>query len=190
MLKLTFDEFALGGYPQKGPVSEVGMGMRNDIERSGSSELRSERLKSLGMIASGIAHDLNGPLATVKACSQGLLKRLLKDNIDRTLFKEYLEIIEEEIGRCTYITNAILRFLRQEKGSYDQGVDIHASLDKTIEMVRLQERCGETAIVRNYEKSAAIVLGNECELRQAFLSIIGNALEIETEPYANRGNTA
>ena len=135
-------------------------------------------MNSLGMIASGIAHELNGPLATLKACSQGLLKRLQKEEIDRTLFKEYLEIMEEEIGRCMYITNNVLRFIQQEKGSYDQDIDIHASLDKTIDMVRLQGRCGERTVVRNYEKSGLIVLGNECELRQAFLSIIINALDI------------
>ena len=101
-----------------------------------------------------------------------------KEEIDRTLFKEYLDIMEEEIGRCMYITNNVLRFIQQEKGSYDQGIDIHASLDKTIDMVRLQGRCGERTVVRNYEKSGLIVLGNECELRQAFLSIIINALDI------------
>ncbi len=152
--------------------------MRSDVNKSESASFIKERLNSLGMIASGIAHELNGPLATVRACSQGLLKRLQKEEIDRTLFKEYLDIIEEEIGRCMYITNNVLRFIQQEKGPYDQGIDIHASLDKTIDMVRLQGRCGERTVVRNYEKNGLIVLGNECELRQAFLSIIVNALDI------------
>ena len=171
-----FDDSAFERDLPKAFLTEVAMS--TDIDKSESGSLTKERLNSLGMIASGIAHDLNGPLATIRACSQGLLKRLQKEEIDRILFKEYLDIIDEEIMRCMYITNNILRFIQHEKGSYDQGVDIHASLDKTIDMVKLQGRCGERTVVRNYEKGALIVLGNECELRQAFLSIIVNALDI------------
>lgn len=152
--------------------------MSTDITKMASTSLTHERLKTLGMIASGIAHELNGPLTTIRACSQGLLNRLQKDKIDRVLFKEYLEIVAEEILRCMYITDNILRFIKDEKGSCDQSVDIHASLDKAIDMVKMQGRCQEITIVRNYVRTAPTVLGNECELRQTFSSIIVNALDV------------
>lgn len=137
-----------------------------------------EKLNSLGMAASGIAHELNGPLATVKACSEGLLRRLEKKKFDPDLFKNYLEIIEEEVERCVFITGNILRYLRGSDEARDHVVDIHASLEKTINMVNLLGRCEKIQIIRKYEKRKLLIFGNEGEFRQAFLSIIVNALDV------------
>ena len=111
-----------------------------------------ERLNVLGMIASGIAHDINGPLSTIKACSDGLLRRMKKNKYDPALFKSYLEIIEEEVERCAFITGNILRFLQNTKENHlDHQVDVHASLDQTIRMLTIQGKCGGIEIIRNLE---------------------------------------
>jgi signal transduction histidine kinase len=75
--------------------------------------IMSERLAALGQIASGIAHEINNPLATVAVCTEGLLKRVKDSQYDHPLFENYLKIIDEEVNRCKQITTGMLSFVRK-----------------------------------------------------------------------------
>lgn len=170
--KLSFNE---NGFDQS--LTPDG-GWKNIDKGSGSDvPLVHERLNTLGMMSLGIAHELNGPIATIKACSEGLLKRLSKGNFDPILFKDYLEIIEEEVTNCNFITDNILRFIQEAEEMDKQRIDIHKSLDKTIHSFVLQGRCRRIEIVKKYEKTMPAVSGSECGLRQVFSAVIVNAIE-------------
>jgi C4-dicarboxylate-specific signal transduction histidine kinase len=79
------------------------LGTVQDITESKEKEMRlimSERLAALGQMASGIAHEINNPLATIAACAEGLLNRMRKGQSDPDLSENYLNIINEEVIRC------------------------------------------------------------------------------------------
>ena len=87
-----------------------------DVTEEKEQEMRlimSERLAALGQMASGIAHEINNPLASIAGCSEGLLSRIKKGQYDTKLFKTYLNIIQEETFRCKSITTAMLSFVRK-----------------------------------------------------------------------------
>jgi PAS domain S-box-containing protein len=150
-----------------------------DVTEEKQREMRlimSERLASLGQMASGIAHEINNPLAAIAGCTEGLLKRVGQERFEPELFRNYLKIIEEEILRCKNITAGMLSFVR--KTTYDtQEVDIHKTLDKTIEIIGFQGRLKEVDLVRDYSEGLPLIRGSEGELRQVFLAIIINALD-------------
>ncbi len=150
-----------------------------DITEEREKEMRlimSERLAALGQMASGVAHEINNPLASIAGCAEGLLSRTRKGNMDRELFENYLRIIEEEVSRCKEITTGILSFVR--KATYEKReVNLHETLDKAIEIIGFQGRLKEIEVIRRFAEDLPAVYGSEGELRQVFLTIITNALD-------------
>jgi nitrogen fixation/metabolism regulation signal transduction histidine kinase len=150
-----------------------------DITEKKENEIRlimNERLAALGEMASGIAHELNNPLATIAVCTESLLKRVRTPEADFSFFENYLNIIEEEIHRCKHITFSLLSFVRgpsREK----QEINLHEVLNKTIELIGFQGRLTNVKVLKNYPEEKLIILGSEGELRQVFQSMILNALE-------------
>lgn len=140
----------------------------------------SERLATLGQMASGLAHELNNPLASVSACAEGLLRRIGKGQSDHALFEEYLRIIEEEASRCRDITNNMLSFVR--KSTYDKkDLDLHEMLDNALTIIGLQGRLKDVKVVRAFDERLPRIHASEGELRQVFLTIITNAIDAMEE---------
>jgi PAS domain S-box-containing protein len=150
-----------------------------DVTEKKESEMRliaNERLAALGEMASGVAHELNNPLATIAVCTEGLLNRMEKKKIDPLLFENYLGMIDEETQRCKKITESMLSFVRETKKDRKE-IDIHEVLNKTIEMINFQGRLKDVLVLRHFQQGLPMVLGNEWELMQVFTSIIVNALD-------------
>jgi len=154
------------------------LGTVQDITEEKENEARlimSERLSALGQMASGIAHEINNPLATISACAEGLLNRLKKGRPDPVVLENYLNIIHEEVARCKNITTGMLSFVR-EKTYEKKHVHINNILDKALELISFQGRLKKVEVIRNY-KGSPVVHGSEGALKQVFLSIIMNALD-------------
>lgn len=154
------------------------LGIVRDITDEKEKEMQlimSERLAALGQMASGIAHEINNPLATIAACAEGLLNRLRKGQLNLDLLENYLGIISEEVTRCKGITTSMLSFVR--KVEYEKKeVDINDILDKTIELIGFQGRFKGVEVAKHYGQTMT-ARGNEGELKQVFLAIIVNALD-------------
>jgi C4-dicarboxylate-specific signal transduction histidine kinase len=156
--------------------------------------IMNERLAALGQMASGIAHELNTPLATIAACNEGLLNRVKKENIGSLQFRSYLTIIEEEIERCKKITTGMLSFVRRPDRERKE-IDVNEVLDKAMDMISFQGRLKDVEISSKLQRRMPKIRGNDGELMQVFLSIVVNALDamedkgilaLETR---NEGNT-
>ncbi len=154
-----------------------------DITEERNREMRlimSERLASLGQMASGIAHEINNPLATIAGCSEGLINRVKQDRIDPELFESYLATIQEEVMRCKAITTGMLAVVRNS--SYEtKDFDMHELMDKSIELIAFQGRLRDVDVVKNYTEGPLELHGNEGELKQAILAILTNALDAMQE---------
>ncbi len=150
-----------------------------DVTGKKENEMRlvmSERLAALGEMASGIAHEINNPLATISACTEALLNRMEKEKIGSILFENYLRIIQDEINRCRSITNSMLSFVKKRDDGM-QDVAINEVLEKTLEMINFQGRLKDVDVLRHYQKEIPVIHNNEGDLRQVFLSVISNAVD-------------
>jgi PAS domain S-box-containing protein len=150
-----------------------------NITEKKENEMRliiNERLAALGQMASGIAHEINNPLATISACAEGLIKRMEKGRVNVSLFENYLNIIKEEVGRGKDITANMLSFVRKTAGG-KKDINITEALDKTLALIGFQGRLREVEILKNYQEEMPMIQGNEGELRQVFISILYNALD-------------
>ncbi len=167
-------------YPYYAPDGSLigSIHIARDITAEKEREMRmimTERLASLGQMASGIAHEINNPLESVMICAEMLLMRVTKDSYDHAQFEKYLKIIDEEVLRCRDITSNMLSFSRQTTLS-KSDIDVHHLLDKAIDLVGYQGRLRNVTVTKKYGERL-LVSGNEGELRQVFLVLLINALD-------------
>ncbi|MDH4164483.1 MAG: PAS domain S-box protein [Nitrospirota bacterium] len=138
--------------------------------------MQSERLSTVGQMASGIAHEINNPLSAILGCASGLRARIRAGRYDPEFFLRYLGIIEEEVNRCSEITTNTLAVIR--KSNYEERLlDIADVLHKTVEIVRIQGRLRDVNVTERYGDGFPPVRGRAGELRQVFLILITNALD-------------
>jgi len=142
--------------------------------------IMSERLASLGQMSSGIAHEINNPLASIAGCAEGLLGRTKKSQFNPEVFENYLSIVLEEVARCKNITTSMLSLVR--KTSFEKKpFNVNAAIEKTLEIIGFQGRLKNVEIVGNYGDRVPSVFGSAGELRQVLIVIITNALDAMEE---------
>jgi signal transduction histidine kinase len=177
----TARTFRVSTFPYYSPKGDLigSIHIARDITEEREKEVQlimSDRLAALGQMASGIAHEINNPLASIAGCAEGLLSRVKKGKIDPELFENYLNIIAEEISRCKNITGSILSFVR--KASYvKKDVEMKTLLDRTLELIGLQGRLEQVNVIRKYDPEMPALYISEGELRQVILAIMTNALD-------------
>jgi len=142
--------------------------------------LLTERLTTAGRLASGVAHELNNPLATIAGCAEALQERAQAGELVGLPgfkdFPSYLSVIEEEAYRCKEITGSLLQFVR-DPGSRRAPTDLNALVEKTLELLRHQSRFAESQLFTDLDPALPLVVANEGQLRQVFLGLSANALE-------------
>ena len=96
-------------------VVEVWRDVTDRLELEAGLE-QSERLAAIGVLASGVAHEVGNPLAAIAAAVEGLLRRMDDpEDCDRAEVKEYLEIVRRQVFRCRDVTERLLGFARIPK---------------------------------------------------------------------------
>lgn len=135
-----------------------------------------ERLAALGQIASGMAHEINNPLASIGGCAEALIDRMQKEKFDTALFSKYLKIIEEEVKRCKNITGEALSFTGRR--NYEKGpVDVNEAVDKALELTGLQGKLKGVKIEKEYSRELPRPVLGDSELKQVLLILITNAVD-------------
>ncbi len=135
--------------------------------------VQSEKMASLGQLASGMAHEIHNPLAIISGEAQLYLEQSKgKDvQVDRVLSS-----IIEECDRAAEITRRILRFARPGKAEFGP-VDVRATIEESLQLVTYQVRLDR--VERRLEIPANLpkALGNQTQLQEVFLNLILNACQ-------------
>jgi len=130
-----------------------------------------EKLSSIGLLAAGVAHEVNTPLTGVSSYTQMLLNMLSENDPKHAL----LEKVRRQADRATEIVNNLLNFSRTGNAAEFTEVDIHRVLDDTLQLLEPQLRRSQIQIVRAYGEQLPQVHGNSVKLQQVFTNLILNA---------------
>jgi PAS domain S-box-containing protein len=130
-----------------------------------------EKLSSIGLLAAGVAHEVNTPLTGVSSYTQMLINMLPENDPKHAL----LQKVSRQADRATDIVNNLLNFSRTGSATEFTGVDIHRILDDTLQLLEPQLRRSQIEIVRNYKSELPLVYGNSVKLQQVFTNLILNA---------------
>ncbi len=146
---------------------------RNRLLLVAQQELaRAERLVGLGMLASGVAHEINNPLAIIRGNAE-LLQ--MADAPDAPGHEE-VETIMRQVGRIERIV-ANLRTFSRGDAKRPCLFSLGALLDGILDQIGHQVPLEGCTIVRGYQGREIAIEGDEDQLRQVFTNLIVNGLQ-------------
>jgi len=130
-----------------------------------------EKLSSIGLLAAGVAHEINTPLTGVSSYTQMLLGMLPENDPKHALLKK----ISRQTDRATGIVGNLLNFSRTGSVTDFAECDLPRVLEDTLQLLEPQLRHSRVEVVREYGEEAPRVYGNAGKLQQVFTNLLLNA---------------
>jgi PAS domain S-box-containing protein len=131
---------------------------------------QADKLSSIGLLAAGVAHEVNTPLAVISSYTQMLAKQLQGDPQKSGL----LDKITRQTFRASEIVNNLLNFSRTS-GTEFTDVDINKVIGDTLALLEHQFRSAKIQVQSDLTPSLSPVQGNPGRLQQVFLNLFLNA---------------
>jgi PAS domain S-box-containing protein len=130
----------------------------------------SEKMAAIGLLAAGVAHEVNTPLTGISSFTQMLLERA--DPADAKT--QLLEKIEQQTFRAAKIVNSLLNLARPQSG--DMGpVDVNTTINDVVALLEHQFKLSRIQVRKTLAAAPVIVRGVEYKLQQVFLNLFLNA---------------
>ncbi len=152
--------------------------------------IQNEKLTSIGLLAAGVAHEVNTPLAVISNYSQMLRKEISSEDPRYKL----LDKITKQTFRASEIVNGLLNFSRTSATEFAE-IDIHQIINETLSLLDHQFKAARIMVERRLDAEYPITFGNAGQLQQVFLNLFVNArdamadggvLEIGTKSFESK----
>ncbi len=134
--------------------------------------LKAQKLAAVGLLAAGIAHEINNPLSGVVGYSRLLLDR---PTLDANV-REKVEKIAASGERCRKIVEGVLLFSRQQEGGKRRRVELRTLIDRVIGIGEYQWRMHNVRVLREGLSDAAVTADPD-QLEQVLLNLLSNAVD-------------
>jgi PAS domain S-box-containing protein len=138
--------------------------------------VQNEKLTSIGLLAAGVAHEVNTPLAVISSYSQMLRKEISPED---SRFK-LLEKITKQTFRASEIVNNLLSFSRTNPTEFNE-VDVHQIITETLSLLDHQFKSARVRVERDLRADYPAIFGNAGKLQQVFLNLFLNARDAMTD---------
>jgi two-component system NtrC family sensor kinase len=138
----------------------------------------SNKLASIGRLASGVAHEINNPMAIINE-KAGLMKDLTEmsdDFANKERFLDLLRSIHGAVIRCRTITHRLLGFARQMHVS-PEVVDINELIREVLSFLEKEAFHRDIRVELELEEDLPTVVSDRGQLQQVFLNVINNAMD-------------
>ncbi len=132
---------------------------------------QSEKLSSIGLLAAGVAHEVNTPLTGVSSYTQMLLGMIPDTDPKHAL----LQKMQRQTDRATNIVGNLLNFSRTGNSEEFVEIDINKLLNDTLQLLEPQLRKSNIEVIKNYTETPPKILGSGGKLQQVFTNLILNA---------------
>jgi signal transduction histidine kinase len=130
----------------------------------------SEKMAAIGLLAAGVAHEVNTPLTGISSFTQMLLERTDVQETNRHL----LEKIEQQTFRAAKIVNNLLNLARPSTGE-TAAVDLNTTINDVVALLEHQFKISKIQVRKHLYSTEVTVRGVEYKLQQVFLNLFLNA---------------
>lgn len=138
--------------------------------------MQTEKMAALGQLVSGVAHEVNNPLAAIV----GFTDLLLENPAVPEPAKEELHVILEQAERTRVIVHDLLSFARQTPPRREP-LQVNAVLRQTLKLRAYDFSSHGVEVLERYDEDLPVVLGDPHQLQQVFLNIVNNAYDAVRE---------
>ena len=135
---------------------------------------QSEKLSSIGLLAAGVAHEVNTPLAVISSYTQMLSKQLRGSPEMVARLNPVLEKITQQTFRASEIVNGLLNFSRTSGAEFIR-IDLNQLLHDSIILLDHQFKTARIRVETGLDPSLAPIKGNQGKLQQVILNLLLNA---------------
>jgi two-component system NtrC family sensor kinase len=131
--------------------------------------VQAEKMAALGQTISGVAHELNNPLATMLTWSERLVQKPLDDGTKRGV-----EIILHEAERAAKIVRQLLTFARKRQSTRTM-IDLNQILRETLALRAYEQRVTNIAVIDALASGLPQIFADPHQIQQVLLNLVINA---------------
>lgn len=135
--------------------------------------VRAEKMSAVGVLVSGVAHELNNPLATIMGFVELARLDLVATGANpRTL--EHLAELDSQVERCRRIVKSLLQFARQQE-PHLEAVPVNSLVDRVLRLREYELQTRNTTVVRELDPANPLIAADPDKLQQVVLNLLNNA---------------
>jgi two-component system NtrC family sensor kinase len=141
-----------------------------ELQLAQAEAIRGEKLASVGLLAAGIAHELNNPLTGILTFSHLVREKMPDDSPDA----EDLDLVIKETKRCATIIRRLLDFAR-EKAPEKKYCDLNQLVCETAKLIEQPARIAQIEVVLELDETLPAVWMDEDLVKQVIMNMLVNA---------------
>jgi two-component system NtrC family sensor kinase len=157
------------------PTPAVKGGWANELLGSNGRLIHTARLAVLGEITAGVAHEMNQPLAAIQVMVTSMLSDIDNGRLKTERARQWLDTINEQIGRISWIIGHVRSFSRNEPPDALAATSVGETVHDTLALLSAQLQSRGISVELDVAPGLPPVQGDSRYLEQVLLNLLSNA---------------